>query len=185
MMINRGSIKQLLGSLLLLSLSMESSAFDTLFTSPQQRESLDQHRSQGTAFLSAPKPRLRSTSTPKPKKIFFNGYVIRNSGPNTAWANDKEISNNNSQISAKLNQIKGTLVPIKPSAASKTIRLQPGQSLNLETGKIAESYSQKKPIPPAHNSKKVAFSIDHQSTEPKQRTKEQVEKSGNDIPEQE
>jgi len=173
-MISKSSIKKLLGSLLLLSLSLESNAFDTLFTSPQQRESLDQHRSQGTVFSPAPKSRSRATSTsaPKQKKIFFNGYVIRNSGPNTAWANNKEISNNNSQISAKLNRIKGTSVPIKSSAASKIIRLQPGQSLNLETGKIAESYSQKQPIPPANNSKKVAFSDGAQSTETKQLTEE-------------
>lgn len=174
MRINKSSVNQLLGSLLLLSLSLESNAFGTLFTSPQQRETLDQQRSYGTVFSTAPKPKSRPTSTSEPiqKKIFFNGYVIRNSGPNTAWANDKKLSNNNSQISAKLNRIKGTSVPIKPSAASNFTRLQPGQSLNLETGKIAESYSQKQPIPSATNFKKVAFSDDAQSTETKQLTEE-------------
>lgn len=183
---------RLFGSLLILSLSVEGYAFGALFTSPQQRDALNQQRSQGTVFSPKPKPTLRQTpSASKEKQVFFNGYVTRTSGPSTAWANNKMLPNDRDKktaqngVSAKLDRIKGTSVPIKPSALSRSVRLQPGQSLNLATGKIAESYSQKQPIPAANNSKAVAFSDDSQSTETKQLAKEQTEKPENNTSEQE
>ena len=190
MISNKVSGMRLFGGLLILSLSVKSYAFGTLFTSPQQRESLNQQRSQGPVF--SPKPTLRQApSTPKEKQVFFNGYVTRKSGPSTAWANNQMLKNSSDKktaqngVSAKLDRIKGTSVPIKSSALSRSVRLQPGQSLDLETGKIAESYSQKQPIPPSNNSKEVALSDDSQSTKTKQLTKEQTEKPENDTSEQE
>lgn len=188
MISNKVSGIRLFGGLLILSLSVKSYAFGALFTSPQQRETLNQQRSQEAVFSPKPKATLRSTTTsaPKQKKIFFNGYVIRNSGPDTAWANDKKISDNDSQISAKLNRIKGTSVPIKSSAISKTRQLQPGQSLNLETGKITESYSQKQPTPPISNTKITVLSDQPQTKNPQNIESElQTEESENDISEQE
>lgn len=173
---------RLFASLLLLCLSMKSYAFGTLFTSPQQRVSFDLQRSTGNVLSNVPRAPSPSNHTKKQEKIFFNGYVIRNSGPDTAWANDKELSNNSSQISAKLNRIKGTLVPIKPSALSKTIRLQPGQSLNLETGKITESYSQKQSTPSVSDTTKIASPDQSPSKEPQDtELEQQTEKSENDI----
>ena len=190
MISNKASVIRLFGSLLILSLSVEGYAFGALFTSPEQRDSLNLQRSQGTFF--SPKPTLQQTpSTPKEKQIFFNGYVTRKSGPNTAWANNKMLQNSSdkktaqNEVSAKLDRIKETSVPIKTSALSSSIRLQPGQSLNLNTGKITESYSQKHPTASANNSKKVAFSDDLQSTETKQPPEKQIEKLENDTSEQE
>lgn len=173
---------RLFASLLLVCLSMNSYAFGTLFTSPQQRVSFDLQRSTGNVLSNEPRAPSPSNYAKKQEKIFFNGYVIRNFGPDTAWANDKELSNNSAQISAKLNRIKGTLVPIKTSVLSKTIRLQPGQSLNLETGEITESYSQKQPTPSVSDATKIA-SPDQSPSKESQYTEleQQTEESENDI----
>jgi hypothetical protein len=169
-------------SLFFLCIAIKSYAFGTLFTSPQERVSFDLQRSTGNVLPNKPRTPIPSNHTKKQEKIFFNGYVIRNSGPDTAWVNDKDLSNNNSQISAKLNQIKGTLVPIKPSVSSKTIRLQPGQSLNLETREITESYLEKQPVPPANNATKITSPDQTHSKWPQDtELEQQAEKSENDI----
>lgn len=190
MTFNKLSHIQILGSLLLLCLPMSSFAFDTLFTSPQQRTAFDLQRSRGNVPSEAP---TLSNYTQKQEKLFFNGYVTRKSGPSTVWANDKILENSSEKrtvqngTSAKLNHIKGTSVPIKSSTLSKAVRLQPGQTLNLETGEIAESYSLTRPNPPANSIKKVTLSSDAQNTESEQLTEqlisEQTEDSKNGVPE--
>ncbi|MDX2463420.1 MAG: hypothetical protein QNK31_02810 [Porticoccus sp.] len=146
---NKVTTLKLFGGLALLVLSMESIAFGTLFTSPQQRDALDQQRANGGGAeiqQSLPQQELSPTVTPPAKQVFFNGYVIRKSGPGTAWANHHVVTDHNTQqngITARLKNIKGSSVPVKPSALSKSIRLQPGQLLNQDTGEITESYYQK------------------------------------------
>ena len=145
-----------LTALLFMSLSLECSAFGTLFTSPQQRETLNQQRAQGNMFLpesnpDAAKKRQDVVPTEKPQ-VFFNGYVIRKSGPNTAWANQKKLPLTDQNafkngITAELDNIKGTSVPVKTSTLSNTTRLQPGQFLNKTTGEITEGYHLKRTMP--------------------------------------
>jgi hypothetical protein len=134
--------------LLLLTISINSYGYGTLFTSPQQRASFDLQRSLGYT-----QPKVKKTSViSKQNKIFFNGYVVRKSGPSTSWANDRMLLNDDKKnnigqqqgVSANLGRIKGTTVPVKVSTASRPIRLQPGQNLNLETGEISENYKDKK-----------------------------------------
>lgn len=137
--------------LLLFSLSVESSAFGTVFTSPEQRKRIDQKRTQNTALtnaleISAP------TQSQSNRNLFFNGYVVRKSGPGTAWVNHHMLSNENNRhngMSANLRHIKGTSVPIKP-AAETTVWIQPGQNYNLETGEMTESYSRTSNTIPAN-----------------------------------
>jgi hypothetical protein len=149
---NKVMTLKLFSVLALLALSLEGNAFGSLFTSPQQRNALDQQRTNGGNFSeiqpSQPKQRLSPTTAQPAKQVFFNGYVIRKSGPGTAWANHQVVTGNKDKsarqdgISAGLNNIKGTSVPVKPSARSRSVRLQPGQILNQETGEITESYYQ-------------------------------------------
>jgi len=144
-------------TLLLVSLSLECSAFGALFTTPQQREMLDQQRAQGNMFSAESKTTPKTQLSPGAgsttgQKVFFNGYVIRKSGLNTAWANQKKLEIGNdkeaqSGISVRLNDIKGTSVPIKTSPISNSTRLQPGQFLNKTTGEITEGYHLKRSIP--------------------------------------
>lgn len=144
-----------LTALLFMSLSLECSAFGTLFTSPQQRETLNQQRAQGNMFLPESNPdaatkRQDVVTTEKPQ-VFFNGYVVRKSGPDTAWANQQQLQTDHNSfqngISAQLDDIKGTSVPIKTSKFSNTTRLQPGQFLNKTTGEITEGYHLKRTLP--------------------------------------
>lgn len=143
--------------LLLLTVSIKGYGYDTLFTTPQQRASFDLQRTLGYT-----QPKIKDTPiTPKQTTIFFNGYVIRKSGPSTSWANNKMLQNDDKnnmgqqqKVSANLDHVKGTTVPVKVSAASRPIHLQPGQNLNLETGKISESYKDKKTF--QYTSKKLS-----------------------------
>lgn len=136
-----------LTTLLLVILSFECSAFGSLFTSPQQREVLNQQRAQGNILPVEPKARTPQ-NTATEQKVFFNGYVIRKSGHNTAWANQQQLPQaSNNGMSAKLENIKGTSVPVKISPSSPTKRLQPGQFLNKTTGKITEGYHFKRTTP--------------------------------------
>jgi hypothetical protein len=50
-------------------------------------------------------------------------------------------------ISARLDEIKGTSVPIKTSKLSNSTRLQPGQFFNKSTREITEGYLLKRSIP--------------------------------------
>lgn len=166
---------KLFGGLALLVLSMESYAFGILFTTPQQRDALDQRRASGEEF-SEMRQELSPTVTPPAKQMFFNGYVIRKSGPGTAWANHQVVTDNKDKntphngITAKLNNIKGTSVPVKPSAISRSVRLQPGQLLNQVTGEITESYYQK------HSTTQNSHSV---------KPEQEAEEPENDSPEHE
>jgi len=140
-----------LTALLLVSLSLECSAFGTLFTSPQQRETLNQQRAQGNMFFPESKTDITTKQdvvTTEKQQVFFNGYVIRKSGPDTVWANQQKLPQKNENgMSAKLEDIKGTSVPVKTSTFSNTTRLQPGQFLNKTTGEITEGYHLKRTMP--------------------------------------
>lgn len=178
MISNKANNLKFFCGLALLVLSMESHAFGILFTSQQQRDSLDQQRN-GGGFSeiqpSQPQQELSPTVAPT-QQVFFNGYVIRKSGPGTAWANhqvvidSKDKNTQQNGITARLNNIKGTSVPVKPSATSRSIRLQPGQRLNQDTGEITESYYQKQSTKQTSHSAKL---------------EEQAEEPENDSPEHE
>ena len=147
---NKSIIMKVVACLLLIGLSLESNAFGSLFTSPQQREILNQQRAQGKMFSAEPKTISQTQISPsvdsaKEQKVFFNGYVIRKSGSNTAWANQKKLNIGNNKklhngISAKLDEIQGTSVPIKTSKLSNPTWLQPGQFFNQKTKEITENY---------------------------------------------
>lgn len=154
---NKFMIIKFVVGFLLLGLSLEGSAFGTLFTSPQQRDILNQQRAQGKMFSAEPKTANQTQVSPNvgsvtDQRVFFNGYVIRKSGKNTAWANQKILETGNNKkfqngISARLDEIKGTSVPIKTSKLSNSTRLQPGQFFNKSTREITEGYLLKRSIP--------------------------------------
>jgi hypothetical protein len=136
-----------LGAIFIFAHTLDVCAFGTLFTSPQQRDSLDQQRTHGQVFKSPPvdtqHSSARSSPTKDMKKVFFNGYVIRKSGPSTTWANQEILpENDHSQQGISLKPgsgKKGTALSVQ-SPSTTPVQLLPGQTLNLENGQITERY---------------------------------------------
>ncbi len=144
-----------IGGLLAVLFASECAAFGILFTSPEQRQKLDAQREKGTLF----EPSGHETAAPiyrtESDRLFFNGYVLRKSGPGTAWVNNQMLDENNdlvngsnfyrgatnSDVSVNLKSVTKTAVPIKPAPEMPAVKLQPGQSLLLQTGQVLENYT--------------------------------------------
>lgn len=150
---NKTTSIKFLGAIFIFALTLDACAFGTLFTSPQQRDNLDQQRAHGYAFKSSPDAARQFSVSASPtknlKQVFFNGYVIRKSGPSTTWTNQKVLpEGDHSQQGISLQPgngsgKKGTALSVQ--SLSTPVQLLPGQTLNLENGQIIESYYRHKP----------------------------------------
>lgn len=139
-----------LGAIFIFALTLDACAFGTLFTSPQQRDNLDQQRSQEYEFKSPPATTKQSSAHSLPVKkvrqVFFNGYVKRKSGPSTTWANQEVLTeSNHSQQGVSVIPGMNNVRALSVQSSSTPVQLLPGQTLNLENGQIIESYYRHRP----------------------------------------
>ena len=122
-----------------------------LFFTPSQRSSLDIARTQrARATLATEKTDEVSTAAPVPQSITYDGVVRRSDGRSTVWINrrpvhDKEAASS-TVVVGRVRQ--DGSVSLQMPQSGRSVELKPGQSVELLSGAIEESFSRKPATPP-------------------------------------
>ncbi len=117
------------------SLTQVAWGFETLFTTPKQRDQLDQMRYKTIS------PQPQNTPITPTKEITLNGLVHRSSGEHTVWVNGFEVdrwASPHGSFEVHHDKISQHDVPLLIKSANKNIRLQPGQTANLPDGQVSD-----------------------------------------------
>lgn len=129
------TIQQLLLTVLLALPSLQSIAFGTLFTSPAQRDLLDNRR-QNNGLMP---PRVQDVKIDVQRNtISFEGLVIRKKGPVTLWLNGKPLDKGATNLSlhSDSNRAMGVSFPSK----ERSVLLKPGQKVHQSNGDLTDAY---------------------------------------------
>lgn len=121
-----------------------SESLGRLFFTPDQRSQLDALRKQRahrpaleTAVEAAPAP---------PEIVRYSGLVRRSDGRTTVWINDRPVHERNKDPDAPTARIDDDgAARIAITRQRDSIRLKVGQSADLTTGEISESYARRPP----------------------------------------
>jgi hypothetical protein len=129
--------QQLLLAAILATLSLHSSAFGTLLTSPAQRALLDNRR-QNSEFKSLPVQRVKAVV--HNETISLEGLVIRQKGPGTIWLNGKLLDKDTTDLSLQ-SHTEGAIV-VTLSSKQGRVLLKPGQQIRQDNGELRDAYQQ-------------------------------------------
>lgn len=121
--------------------------FGRLYTSPKQREQLDEARKkmiQGEAIIDVPVADIETTrsDTDEPvisQSISLNGIVYRTDGKNTAWINENSTNEGNLETQftkVKERDVRSTDVQITLPDNQTRIDLKVGQHYDINTKEI-------------------------------------------------
>jgi len=118
-----------------------------LFFTPAQRLSLDVTRTQRAR--TALSTERTEEAAPVVQTLTYGGMVRRSDGKNTVWINNRPI--NDQELAGGAN-IVGRVRPdggvtLRVPRSGRSVNLKPGQSVELLSGTIEESYS-RKPVQP-------------------------------------
>ena len=110
-----------------------------IFFTPEQRVQLDTLRQQKAVASQV-------RDEPIPETITYNGIVRRSDGKTTVWVNDEALSESSLLNKQSMVGRVGRDGQITLQAAA--VKLKVGQSATLFTGKVDESFTQRKVTPP-------------------------------------
>lgn len=115
-----------------------------LFFTPEQRAQLDiarSHRSRGPTVEAVP------DEEPSPAVLTYSGIVRRDDGRSTVWINDRPVPGTAAaaqlQGSARVQQDGAVTVTLPQQ--KRSVRLRVGQSIELGSGEVTESYMRRAP----------------------------------------
>lgn len=128
-------IQQLLLAVLLASLSLHSSAFGTLLTTPGQRLLLDNKR-QNNELKSLPVQGVKAVV--HSESISLEGLVMRQKGPVTIWLNGRLLDRDATGLSLQ-NHTEGAMAVTLPSKQGRVL-LKPGQQIRQVNGELRDAY---------------------------------------------
>lgn len=116
------------------AIEYDESALGLLFTTPIERQSIDNAKRHDV-----PQESLRRVT---PTNVKINGIVIRSNGGSTAWVNGKQTSGNNTAAGVKVmtRLVSNTDKKIPVLVDGKSIKIKPGQSWSEETGTVDDNY---------------------------------------------
>ncbi len=117
-----------------------------LFFTPAQRASLDVARSRrARATLSTEQS---EEAVPVAQTLTYGGMVRRSDGKSTMWVNNRAISDNEAAGGPIIGQVRpdGSITLSLPQSG-RSVDLKPGQSVELLSGTVEESYS-RQPVQP-------------------------------------
>ena len=129
-----------------------------LFFTPSQRASLDVARSQRARTGLATES--EEQAAPAAQTLTYGGMVRRSDGKSTVWINNRPVNDNEPAGSAVVGRVRADgSVMLQVPQSGRSVELKPGQSIELLSGAIEESYSRKlvqpdgKPVPEAKGDK--------------------------------
>lgn len=126
---------QLLLALILATLSLHSSAFGTLLTSPAERVLLDNRRQNSELH---PQTVQRVKAVQPNKTISLEGLVTRQKGPGSIWLNGQLLDKGAAGLSMPTHATGTTAVSL-PSAQGRAW-LKPGQIIRPDSGELRDAY---------------------------------------------
>lgn len=146
------------------------SAFNTLgrlFFAPAQRAQLDVARAQrdrrGLAAAEVNQPELPQG----PDVVTYSGLVRRNDGKSTVWINGKPITERTRNSDINVTSVRGDgSVSVAVPQVERSASLRVGQSMEVMSGRIEESYARRATIPRAPAKPVSAGPIATQPTSP-------------------
>ncbi len=128
-------IQQLLLAVLLALPSLQSSAFGTLFTSPAQRDLLDNRRQHNELI---PPPVQNVKADVQRDTISLEGLVIRKKGPVTLWLNGQPLDKGATNLSLHNDTHKA--VEVSLPSKERSVLLKPGQKVHQSNGELSDAY---------------------------------------------
>ncbi len=123
-----------------------------MFFTPAQRATLDAARKQnvrveiGNDEAERP-PASPAAAAPVPQTVRLNGLIQRSDGKNTVWLNNKPVTGAESgslNVSTNRND---TRVKLQVPDSGRSMDLKVGQSAEILSGTIEESYKRRPPAP--------------------------------------
>jgi hypothetical protein len=118
-------------------------AIGRLFFTPSQRASLDVARSQRARATLATE-RTEEQAAPAAQTITYGGMVRRSDGKSTVWINNRPVHDNEPAGSAVVGRVRPDgSVSLQVPQSGRSVELKPGQSIELLSGAIEESYSRR------------------------------------------
>lgn len=132
--------------LLLISSTVNAAIPGRLFFTLEQRATLDTARKQKVQV------KIEAEETQVPQLITLNGMVKRSDGQGTVWVNNKAISDRQSATGLTVvgsGDRSGT-VTVQVPQTTGLIKMKVGQSIDLTSGEVSESYGK-----PANNSRAI------------------------------
>ncbi len=150
-------------ALLLFAFAQIAQAADTaptgrIFFTPEQRAQLDLLRTQKAVASQV-------RDEPIPENVTYNGIVRRSDGKATVWINNEALSEaelrSKQSIAGRIGRDGRILLQTPQATGTGQLQLKVGQSAELLTGKIDETYAAPRPAPaindkPAATEKPVA-----------------------------
>lgn len=120
-----------------------------MFFTPAQRASLDVARKQRarTTVATEATEEVAATAAPVPQTLTFDGMVRRSDGKSTVWINNRPV-NENEQAGGGV--VFGRIRPdggisLQVPQTGRSVELKVGQSIELLSGQIEDSYTRKPP----------------------------------------
>lgn len=120
-----------------------------LFFTPAQRSSLDVARSQRARTTLSTEATEEVQAAPQAQTITYGGMVRRSDGKSTVWINGRPVTEEQSATGPTVvGRVRADgSVSVQVPQSGRSVELKPGQSLELLSGTIEESYS-RKPVQP-------------------------------------
>jgi hypothetical protein len=140
----------------LLALANDASAAEAarLFFTPAQRAALDNARKQNIRVEISNDGEQQTTQAPVAHNISVNGLIRRSDGKNTIWLNNRVVTEQQpGTVGAAISKTENRVLLNVPESGRK-LDLKVGQSVEIVSGTIEESYLRRsgaKPEPKAAN----------------------------------
>jgi hypothetical protein len=114
-----------------------------IFFSPEQRAQLDTLRTQKAVAT-------QIRDEPVPENVSYNGIVRRSDGITTVWVNNEAMTDAELRVKQSIVgrvDSRGRILLQTPAAGAGPLQLKVGQSAELLSGKIDETYAAPRPAP--------------------------------------
>ena len=135
--------------------SAQEPSLGRLFLTPEQRAALDSARRNKIRAEAVVAAADRKPKTPTARSVTINGVVNRSDGESTIWVNGHATEGETQDgMHVVIAPGSSSSVVVREPARGKHVRLKVGQRADLVTGKIEESYHQRRAAagPPAASS---------------------------------
>jgi hypothetical protein len=118
-----------------------------LFFTPAQRASLDIARSQRTRATVATERTEQVVEQPVPQTLTYGGMVRRSDGRTTVWINDRPVDDQEAAGGSTVIRRVGPdgAVTLEVPQSKRRVDLKVGQSVEVLSGSIGETYSRPPP----------------------------------------
>ena len=124
--------------------SLQAQSLGRLFSSPEERFQLDEIRREyeyGSPVEEETTEVAETSADPIELQLTINGLVVRSSGTNSTWVNGSRVSRGEStREGIKVRDEAGGEVRITLPSGIDTVKLKPGQKIDVASGVILDAY---------------------------------------------